>query len=106
MDLWWLWGGGGGGCGRPRCTPIPTGTDVLSEYVSGSCPQQPSKNKTRNEPIWDCDVFAASFSSQQVPYYFGSYIYVVVNFLSQVIFIFLWFLDMVMYAYEVETKEN
>ena len=41
-----------------------------------------------------------------MPYYFGSYIYVVVNFLSQVIFMFLWFLGMVMYAYEVETKEN
>ena len=42
-----------------------------------------------------------------MPYYLGSYIYVVVNFLSQVIFTFLWFLDMVnMYAYEVETKEN
>ena len=34
------------------------------------------------------------------------YIYVVVNFLSQVIFVFLLFLGMVMYANEVETKEK
>ena len=34
------------------------------------------------------------------------YVYVVVNFLSQVIFIFLLFLGMVMYANEVETKEK
>ena len=33
-------------------------------------------------------------------------IYVVVNFLSQVIFVFLLFLGMVMYANEVETKEK
>ena len=33
-------------------------------------------------------------------------IYVVVNFLSQVIFVFLLFLGMVIYANEVETKEN
>ena len=33
-------------------------------------------------------------------------IYVVVNFLFQVIFIFILFLDMVMYANEVETKEK
>ena len=32
--------------------------------------------------------------------------YVVVNFLSQVIFVFLLFLGMVMYANEVETKEK
>ena len=32
-------------------------------------------------------------------------VYVVVNFLSQVIFVFLLFLDMVTYANEVETKE-
>ena len=50
--------------------------------LSGLCPQQPSKNKTRNEPIWDCDVFAATFSSQQVPYYFGSYIYIVRAFIN------------------------
>ena len=31
---------------------------------------------------------------------------VVVNFLSRVIFVFLLFLDMVMYANEVETKEK
>ena len=74
--------GGGGGCERTRGTPLPTGTDVLFEYVSGLCPQQPSKNKTRNEPIWDCDVFAATFSSQQVPYYFGSYIYIVRAFIN------------------------
>ena len=36
----------------------------------------------------------------------GSNVYVVVNFLSQVIFIFLLFLGMVMYANDVETKEN
>ena len=34
------------------------------------------------------------------------YIYVVVNFLSQVIFVFLLFLGMVMYANEIETKEK
>ena len=33
-------------------------------------------------------------------------VYVVVNFLSQVIFHFLSFLGMVMYAYEAETKEK
>ena len=33
-------------------------------------------------------------------------VYVVVNFLSQVIFVFLLFLGMVMHANEVETKEN
>ena len=33
-------------------------------------------------------------------------IYVVVNFLSQVIFVFVLFLGMVMYAFEVETKER
>ena len=35
-----------------------------------------------------------------------SYVYVVVNFLSQVIFVFLLFLGMVMYANEIETKEK
>ena len=34
------------------------------------------------------------------------YIYVVVNFLSQVIFIFILFLGMVIYGNEVETKEK
>ena len=34
------------------------------------------------------------------------YIYVAVNFLSQVILVFLLFLGMVMYANEVETKEK
>ena len=34
------------------------------------------------------------------------YIYVVVNFLFQVIFVFLLFLGMVIYADEVETKEK
>ena len=33
-------------------------------------------------------------------------VYVAVNFLFQVIFIFLLFLDMVIYANEVETKEK
>ena len=33
-------------------------------------------------------------------------VYVVVNFLSQVIFVFLLLLGLVMYANEVETKEN
>ena len=33
-------------------------------------------------------------------------VYVVVNFLSQVIFVFLLFLGMVMYTNEVETKEK
>ena len=37
---------------------------------------------------------------------FLSYVYVVVNFLSQVIFVFLLFLGMVMYVNEVETKEK
>ena len=37
---------------------------------------------------------------------FYIYIYVVVNFLFQVIFIFLLFLGMVIYANEVETKEK
>ena len=36
----------------------------------------------------------------------GYKVYVVVNFLSQVIFVFLLFLGMVMYANEVETKEK
>ena len=39
-------------------------------------------------------------------YYIGTKIYVVVNFLSQVIFVFLLFFGMVMYANEVETKEK
>ena len=34
------------------------------------------------------------------------HVYVVVNFLSQVIFVFLLLLGMVMYANEVETKEK
>ena len=34
------------------------------------------------------------------------HVYVVVNFLSQVIFVFLLFLSMVMYADEVQTKEK
>ena len=34
------------------------------------------------------------------------HVYVVVNFLSQVIFVFLLFLGMVMYANEIETKEK
>ena len=34
------------------------------------------------------------------------YIYVAVNFLSQIIFLFLLFLGMVMYTNEVETKEK
>ena len=33
-------------------------------------------------------------------------VYVVVNFLSQVIFVFLLFLGVIMYANEVETKEK
>ena len=33
-------------------------------------------------------------------------VYVVVNFLTQVIFVFLLFLGMVMYANEIETKEK
>ena len=36
----------------------------------------------------------------------GPKIYVVVNFASQVIFDFLWFLGMVMFANEVKTKEK
>ena len=38
-------------------------------------------------------------------FYINVHVYVVVNFLSQVIFFFL-FLGMVMYANEVETKEK
>ena len=38
--------------------------------------------------------------------FFKSNVYVVVNFLSQVFFVFLLFLGMVMYANEVETKEK
>ena len=38
--------------------------------------------------------------------YIYIYIYVVVNFSSQVIFVFLLFWGMVMYANEVETKEK
>ena len=34
------------------------------------------------------------------------YNYVAVNFLSQVVFVFLLFFGVVMYAYEVETKEK
>ena len=41
-----------------------------------------------------------------VPFVNRSYNYVVVNFLPQVIFVFLLFLGMVMYANEVETKEK
>ena len=37
---------------------------------------------------------------------FGGIFYVVVNFVSQVMFVFLLFLGMVMYANEVETKEK
>ena len=37
---------------------------------------------------------------------YSEYIQVVVNFLSQVIFVLLLFLGMVMYANEVETKEK
>ena len=36
----------------------------------------------------------------------NTYVYVVVNFLFQVIFVFLLFLGMVIYANEVETKEK
>ena len=36
----------------------------------------------------------------------STYVNVVVNFLSQLIFIFLLFWGMVMYAYEFETKEK
>ena len=38
--------------------------------------------------------------------FFNCYIYVVVDFLSQVIFVFLLFLGIIMYANEVETKEK
>ena len=37
---------------------------------------------------------------------FVNNVYVVVNFLCQVIFVFLLFLGMVMYANEIETKEK
>ena len=47
---------------------------------------------------------AAIFSVMQI--HPNLKVYVVVNFLSQVIFVFLLFLGMVMYANEVETKEK
>ena len=39
-------------------------------------------------------------------YFSIQYVYVVVNFSSQVIFVFLFFLGMVMYVNKVETKEK
>ena len=47
--------------------------------------------------------FAESAESTPISYFI---IYVVVNFLFQVIFLFLLFLSMVIYANEVETKEK
>ena len=44
-----------------------------------------------------------NFIKKRFPWFFG---YVVVNFLFQVIFVFLLFLGMVIYADEVETKEK
>ena len=49
-----------------------------------------------------CSCFSIEQNSLKIP----NYIYVVVNFLSQVIFVFLLFLGMVMYANEIETKEK
>ena len=47
---------------------------------------------------------AAIFSVMQI--HPNLTVYVVVNFLSQVIFVFLLFLGMVLYANEVETKKS
>ena len=47
-----------------------------------------------------------SKSNCLLPKQFVFQIYVVVNFSSQVIFVFLLFLGMVMYANEVDTKEK
>ena len=46
------------------------------------------------------------FTVNRTILYMKGCVYVVVNFLSQVMFVFLLFFGMVMYANEVETKEN
>ena len=61
--------------------------------------------------IWGvgCDMYIIPFllEAQLLSCASGLYIvHVVVNFLSQVIFVFLLFLGMVMYANEIETKEK
>ena len=50
-----------------------------------------------SKPSFTCR-YSIAFPENEVP--------VVVNFLSQVIFVFLLFLGMVMYANEIETKEK
>ena len=52
-------------------------------------------------------VLYAQMPSDQLPkQHLLNYVYVVVNFLFQVIFVFLLFCGMVIYANEVETKEK
>ena len=48
----------------------------------------------------------AMFLKEFASGFIDQYVYVAVNFLPQVIFLFLLFLGMVMYANEVETKEK
>ena len=57
---------------------------------------------SRELTVGQCDPFSHAFFSRNK----DSSVYVVVNFVSQVIFIFLLFSDMVMYANVVETKEK
>ena len=54
---------------------------------------------------YSSDLFLSS-RDQKISKDFSSYVYVVVNFLFRVIFVFLLFLGMVIYANEVETKEK
>ena len=57
---------------------------------------------SRELTVGQCDPASDAFFSRNK----DSSVYVVVNFVSQVIFIFLLFSDMVMYANVVETKEK
>ena len=54
---------------------------------------------------YSSDLFLSS-RDQKISKDFSSYVYVVVNFLFRVIFVFLLFLGMVIYANEVGTKEK
>ena len=53
--------------------------------------------------VWHCH---SEFSDSDKPSVLKQSVYVVVDFLSQVIFVFLLFLGIIMYANEVETKEK
>ena len=56
-----------------------------------------------------CIIKALCFQQSFCDFFVGKenlFVYVVVNFLSQVIFVFLLFLGMVLYGNEVETKEK